>query len=436
MLILLRLRLLWQRGLTLVGLGFGILLSPHRAHGQRADTPHRTLDQLYADVAATNPRVMAAAAMVRAGEARVGPVRHWPDPTVQVSAMGFGVPGLTPMPGSGGVTLQLMQMIPTAGKTKITTQIAETEVSIEGLKGQVTWLEVRASALGLWAALWGKEQELIITRSILGTMKGAALGAENMYRAGSGRQSEILRAQMAIIRMNEDTLAMQGEIKALQQQLRALGAWVPGQAGDFKFVTAELPTDSAMVSSLALSPMVRLESVRTEEATARVRLGLAERRPDISVGMSLGRVKSIDGMGTETMVGVMVETSLPIYRHDRQNAMVREAEAMRTAAELMKRSATLELTGKVMGEAEKIKKIKLRQRLYETVLLPRADAAIGATEVEYGQGKRDLGDVLEGIVDRAKLRQNLVRMRVEEIVALAEIEVVLGQTLVTGEIYE
>ena len=66
-----------------------------------------------------NPRITAANALVTAAEARVPGTRRPPDPQLQLGFMNRSLPGLGPMDPLGMTQLQVMQMLPTAGKLGI-----------------------------------------------------------------------------------------------------------------------------------------------------------------------------------------------------------------------------------------------------------------------------------------------------------------------------
>ena len=74
------------------------------------------LGDAYAGVRQVNPKAAAARSLAEAVLARVPGAGLPPDPQLQVGFMNYAVPRLRPMDPLGMVQLQVMQMLPTAGK--------------------------------------------------------------------------------------------------------------------------------------------------------------------------------------------------------------------------------------------------------------------------------------------------------------------------------
>ena len=74
------------------------------------------LGDLYGQVLQASPRGAAARSLAVAAQARVSGARRLPDPQLQLGFMNYAIPSLSPMPTVGMTQLQVMQMIPLAGK--------------------------------------------------------------------------------------------------------------------------------------------------------------------------------------------------------------------------------------------------------------------------------------------------------------------------------
>ena len=82
------------------------------------------LGEMYDEAQRASPRVAAAQALVRASEARVSSAKLPPDPQLQFGFMNYTLPGLRPMDVLGMTQLQLMQMVPVAGKLGLSGRVA------------------------------------------------------------------------------------------------------------------------------------------------------------------------------------------------------------------------------------------------------------------------------------------------------------------------
>ncbi len=122
---------------------------PLSAQSVATDSAALRLAPLYAIAARANPRIVAAAALARATAARVPGANRPPDPQLQLGLMNRSLPGLGPMDPLGMTQLQLMQMVPTAGKLRLAGAAAEGRANAATARADDTRWEVRSGCRGL-----------------------------------------------------------------------------------------------------------------------------------------------------------------------------------------------------------------------------------------------------------------------------------------------
>ena len=104
------------------------------------------LGAVYRTAERQSPRSEAARALARAAFARVPGARRPPDPQLQLGFMNYDLPGLKPMDQLGMNQLQLMQMVPVAGKLGLSGDVAGAQASAQAFRARdVSW-EVRTRA--------------------------------------------------------------------------------------------------------------------------------------------------------------------------------------------------------------------------------------------------------------------------------------------------
>ncbi|HEX6051801.1 MAG TPA: TolC family protein, partial [Gemmatimonadaceae bacterium] len=181
-----------------------------------------TLGEVYAVAARANPRVAAAQALSRAASARIPSAKRPPDPEVQLGFMNYELPGLEPMDPLGMTQLQVMQMVPIGGKLRLSGDVAEARAAAEAARATGVAWDVRTRAAMMFYDLYATDQSLSVARETLRVLQDVARTTEAMYRVGEGRQADVLRAQVEIARMTEDTLRMRAMRTAMAAQLNAL----------------------------------------------------------------------------------------------------------------------------------------------------------------------------------------------------------------------
>jgi outer membrane protein, heavy metal efflux system len=210
-----------RRALTLAAVAAS-LGAATRAHAQRAAGDRLLLGDLYADVARANPRIAAASALATAAQARVAGTRRPPDPQLQLGFMNYTLPGLAPMATLGMSQLQLMQMLPLGGKLRSAGRVADAQASATGERARDVAWETRSAAAMAFYDLYATEGRLDVARETLRLLQDVERTAQAMYRVGDGRQADVLRAQVEIARMAEDTLRMRAMRATMVAKLNVL----------------------------------------------------------------------------------------------------------------------------------------------------------------------------------------------------------------------
>ena len=402
------------------------------------------LGDLYAHVQRGNPRVDAAQQLVRAAQARIPGATRPPDPQLQLGFMNYTLPGLAPMPTLGMTQLQLMQMVPLGGKLRLAGRVAGAQAAATGERASDVVWELRNQTAMAFYDLYATDRQLDVARETLRLLKDVALTAESMYRVGQGRQADVLRAQVEIARMAEDTLRMVAMRQTMVARLNALmnrDATIAIATPALPAFPAALP-ERAQLDSIAIStrPMIRagLEDIRAAEASAS--LARRELIPDLQVGVQYAQrgttMTSVDASGapmsertTERMGSLMLGVSVPIFARDRQLQMRAEANAMQAMAEADVAAMRAETRGKIGESYAALTRARNLVALYRTTVLPQAEATVASAMSAYRSGSVDFMTLLDDRMTVNKYRQELSVLEADEGKAWAELEMLTGREL-------
>ncbi|MBL8998141.1 MAG: TolC family protein [Gemmatimonadales bacterium] len=414
-----------RSSLTIV---LGLLLAARSPVAQVPSAPDTlTLDALYEQVRRTNPSLPAADASARAVRARAASAGVLADPQLQVGWMNYMLPSLAPMPTLGMTQLQVMQMIPVAGQLGIARDVADAKASAMGSRADAAWWEVRMRAAELFHMLYQTEGRLGVMRETLQLLADIRRSAEAMYRVGDGRQTDVLRAQVEIARMAEDTLTMHAEAEGIRARLNALLDRHPDSpvgAPRLVAVPHGPPTVERLVARAAESrPMIAAAAAETEAAERMSVLARRELYPDLQLGVQFGQREG------ERMGSLMIGASLPLFARRRQYREREAADAMRAMAaaeETMVRAETFGAIGVARAELERARRLQL---LYRTTILPQAEATVASARAAYRGGQVDFMTLLESQMAVNAFRQELLTLQADEGRAWAELEMLVGTEL-------
>lgn len=389
------------------------------------------LADVYRDVRRESPRAEAARALARAWHARVTSAKLPPDPQLQLGFMNYTLPGLRPMAPLGMTQLQLMQMLPVAGKLGLSGRIAMAQSLAQSERASDVEWEVRSDVAMAFYDLYRTDQGLIVARETLRLLQDVRKIAEAMYRVGEGRQADVLRAQVEIARMVEDTIRMTTMRTAMAGRLNALLNRPSGAAFD----SPELPKFPDSVPSLEElvtlaetgRPMVKAGERDLEAAETEARLARREIWPDLTLGLQYGQQQS--EMGTERMGSVMVGASIPIFARSRQLRMREEAAAMRQMAVADLTAMRADTRAQVTEAYASLTRARNLASLYRTTVIPQAEATVRSALAAYRVGSVDFMTLLDNRMTVNTYRQELFALDAEQGKAWADLEMLTGREL-------
>ena len=188
----------------------------------RPIAPQLRLGDVYRSLESGSPRLEAARQLVLAAEARITPARRPPDPQFQIGLMNRLLPGLGLQDPLGMNQIQLMQMIPTAGKLGLAGRVAEAQAAATGERAEDLRWELRSRAAMAFYDLYQTDHSLSVAVETQRLLRDVAKTAETMYAVGQGRQPDVLRAQVELARMSEEITRMRTMRVAMTARLNAL----------------------------------------------------------------------------------------------------------------------------------------------------------------------------------------------------------------------
>lgn len=428
-----------------VGVAVAVLiLGKSHALVAQADTsrvaPLRLAD-VYAEMVKRSPRVEAARQRARAAEARVPGSRRLPDPQVQLGFMNYGVPSLRPMETLGMNQVQITQMLPLNGKLAAAGRAADAQAAAERSRAADTRWEQRASAAAAFYDLYQLDRSIEVARETRRLMQDLASIAESMYRVGEGRQADVLRAQVEVARMDEEIIRMRAMREAASARLAALldrpvePALPPVQLPSYP---AALPrVDSLQRAAAASRPMIQSGEQEVRAAEASELLARKEIWPDFEIGVQYGQRRAVASAdptamssGTDRMASLMVGASVPIFARSRQLKMREEAVAMRRMASADLAAMRSDTRGRVAEAFADLSRARALQLLYRTTILPQAEASVTSSLSAYRVGSVPFMTVLDSRTTVNRFRQELAVLEADEGRAWAELEMLVGRSLV------
>ena len=400
-------------------------------HAQSATS----LADVYAAVE-KSPRIAAAAGNARAADLRVAVAGKWPDPEVQLGLMNYALPSLAPMSVVGMRQFQVMQMLPLGGKLSLNRAVAAARASAATARSLDDAWQVRTEASMAFYELWASDRNLEVDRQTLRLLEDIEKTAAAMYRVGEGRQTDVLKAQVEIARMAEDTVRMRGMREEMHANLAALASWSDSAAVTPRLprFPDTLPSAESLQALAAARPMLRAALSEVAAAIAAEKLARKEIWPDLQLGLQIAQGR--DEMGPQRMASLMMGASLPVFARSRQLPMRQEAAAMRGMAEAELSAMRADTRARVTIARAALARARNLAALYRRTVLPQAEAAVASAFAAYRAGRVDFMTLLDAQMTVNKYRKQLNTLVADEGKAWAELEMLSGNRLVDPASHE
>lgn len=392
-----------------------------------------SLTEVYELARERNPMLRASSAMADAVETRAASAGLPPDPTLQLGIMNFSVPGFeTDMANSMAPSIQVMQMVPFPGKLGLSAQIAEQSTEMARAGADEKWWDVRTMAGTAFFAIYEIDEKLAVMRETLGLLEDFQQVAQAMYSSGTGRQSDVLRANVEVARMDAEIQKMVAMRKVAVARLNAV-LNRPAETAVPRTVLPAFPASSAEPGTLRswaeeTRPMLLRSKTGVEQAETRQDLARRQIWPNFSLGLQYGQ-RDAGAMGTSRMGSAMIGFSVPIFAHSRQLRQRDEAAAMRSMAEAELIAARADVDARIGELLAELERVRTLLDLFRNEVIPQAEANVESAFTSYRVGSVDFMTLVDAQMTANRYEQELYTLMADYGRAITNLERTVGREL-------
>ena len=365
-------------------------MSPGTAAAQDAPLPSPlNLPEVVRIAGERRDEIQAARARTAASEARPTIVSALPDPMISPS-----LDHLPFMLNGADVSVTIEQQIPLSGIRRHRRVSALADVDRLRAETRRTTLDVGVEAVNAYLMLQERRRTAALVTEQIAFARDVVGAANARYASGTAPQSDVLRAEVEVARLEATARALVGEVRGAEAMLNTTLAID---------ADAAVPPLTVLTFPQAVPPWTTIKSAltsRPELAAGRAEVARAD--ADVLVMRDMFRPMATirtgpsytmtDGRGWMAMVGL----SLPIWR-GKLRAGVAEAQAMRSMAEADLRAMTRMIEGEAAAATGQLQAARDRHAALTTNVLPRARIAIEPAVASYAAGQLPLVSVIETI---------------------------------------
>ena len=333
--------------------------------------------------------IQAARARTRAGEARPIIVSALDDPMI--------APSLDHLPfmlGGANVSLAIEQQIPLSGIRRHRRASALADVDRLRADQDRRTLDVGIQAANAFLMLQEQRRTEALVAEQIAFARDVVSAANARYASGTAPQSDVLRAEVEVARLNAFAKALVSDVRGAEAMLNtslAQDADLPVPALALLAFPQPIPSWPAIKTALTSRPELTAGRAEIARADADVLVMRDMFRPMATIRTGPAYTMA-EGRGWMAMVGV----SLPIWR-GKLRAGVAEAQAMRAMSEADLRAMTRMVEGDAAVALNQLQAARDRQMALNSDVLPRARMVIEPAVAGYASGQLPLVSVVEAV---------------------------------------
>jgi outer membrane protein TolC len=375
---------------------------------------------------ASSPRLAELGARLTAARARAESAGALEDPMLEARLQNMALDRWTVGDEEMAmVEVGARQALPAPGKRAARRELAAAEAEVAAAELAAAERELARDLARQIAELWAADREIALLDDAHDLLELAAATAVSRYGVGEGGQAAPLRAQLELSRHDAEREATVGARERAAAELRALLATAPGAPiGPWR----DLPPIAALPADLVAQAEREAAAIavrRAEIAAAERRLAIErlELRPDFEVAAGVGYRGDFD---PALILGVGME--LPLWRRQRQEPIVRAAEAELAAAREAERAAVLAARAEAERALADWARREGQLRLYDEAVLPQTSAVFDASRAGYLAARGELSTVLEGATLWLAARVERIRLAADRFAIHADAALLMAPT--------
>ncbi len=350
-----------------------------------------TLDQVVDVALRQNAQLRSRHASWEAKRERVSLEGSLPNPTFQYGGMDVIEGG--DWPNTNEKRFGVEQSFPWFGKRGLREKTADQEAQATGLEYDASVRDLVMTVKENYYDLYSLQRSIEITRDERGVLEQMQKIAETKYSTGEVQQQDAVKAQAEVSMLEARILELEQEeavLKAKLNQLLNRPAQSPlGIAVSAPPQNRSFDVDSLLTLAKQTRPEIKQARLDLERSASQRDLMKKESFPDYRLGAEYRSFREGDDMLMLTL-----GFDLPIWRN-RNRAGVHEAEKLIESEQAGLEEVNQQISYDVMDAHARLVAGERIAKLYETALVPQAQARFEASEAGYGAGKVGFLDLLE-----------------------------------------
>ena len=401
-------------------------------HSLPSDPTAVSVDELIAEALQANPEIRTAVRRLSLAQLKTNTARSLDDPMLMVRD--WDTPLQKPWDlNQAQLMVSLQQTFLSKEKRDLRAKVAgdDSEVAatdLESLRQQVA-VEVRKAC----ADLMRNADEMQLHNRQAAVLKEALAAALAQYTTGKVAQADVLRAQIALTRLNEHLLELEQERDDARAQLNVLLGRGPDQAveiaGTYSIPAALPPIEDLERAAIENRPELaglRKQILKSKDEGKLTRLGS---KPDFTVG--LGYMLMPTGTTYRNAYMAEMTMNLPSLNRERHEGEAKQADAATDVSQAELEARTSAVFLEIRLAQIDVRAAQKRIKLYRDTLMPQAEATFKASAAAYQNNRGDFSNLIDSQNMLLDVQTAFYKASAATDTGVAELERAIGASLST-----
>jgi len=366
----------------------------------------------------TSPALKAAEARIQVAEGLLRQAGVYPNPDLVLDANYFTGDGR-----SREAVLGLLQPIPYHGKRGLERQESAERLEAARLDRDRDRLDLLLEVREAYDRIYFAAQVIKVVEDDLQATQEIQKAVQSRVAAGDAAPMESLKATVEVNRAGSRLGLARGDLAAA---IAAFNLLLGSAAGAPTTVAGPPPDpdpaddlDALIARALATQPEIRSREHAAQAASFAAERARLERRPDISVGPTIGTDQG------STFAGLGLALKLPVWDH--HQGTIAAADAGRNMAQHEAEAARLAVARLVADSFGRYRSARAQQLLYGSGLLAEAGQLADAARKSYEGGESGILDLLDARRTVLAVREEYDRVSLEAALAAARLRRAIGE---------
>jgi outer membrane protein TolC len=400
---------------------------PHSVAAQITTAAHLSVDEAVAAAIENNPEIRAAVRRLSLAQLKTTTARSLDDPMLMVRD--WDTPLRRPWDlNQAQLMVSIQQTFLSREKRDQRARLTEDNAGAAAIDLETLRQQVSAETRKQCSDLMRNTDEMRIEERQSSLLKEALDVALAQYSTGKAPQADVLRAQMALTRLDEQRIELEQERDTADAQLNALMGRAPGQAiqivGSYT-VPAALPAIEDL-EQVAIEHRPELAAMRTQIGKSKDegKLTRLAMKPDFTI--ALGYMLMPTGSLARSAYMGELSMNLPRLNRERHDSEAKQADAAVdvSQAELEMRTSTVFL--EIRQAQIEVLAAQKRVKLYRDTLLPQAEASFKASTAAYRNNRAELMSLIEAQNLLLDIQTAYYKASAATDAGMAQLELVIG----------